>query len=175
MERSLRGEDIPTNTLVKQHPEWGLYNSITSRHKTICMGLKPLEQGRRTHHREVLAPPANTDLTTPDVWVPTNKRDWARSKIVSAIGELDQLISGGGATAAYFKVRLDHLQTILLEADKAGGAPLDRMKSYAEEVNAKLDSKGNREITQIVTMTEKVTENVEPAIEGQVVEVPCAQ
>jgi hypothetical protein len=110
-----------------------------------------------------LATTTTTAIVPHEPWVPQNVRDRARDALLAALDQLNaQIVTT--PTAAYYQVRLAHIQALLTEADKVGGDPQDRMKSYAEVVKAKLDGKSKREITRTVTMKETITEgNDEPA------------
>jgi hypothetical protein len=174
IDQSLR-EGGKTLDLIRAHPDWGIKQPVLSHHKTCCLGLPKARGGRKppiVHATalEVIGPEGETAITGREPWVPQAIRDKARTALLTGLAKLETQIDAN-PTAAYYTVRLAYVQAILAEADKVGGDPQDRMKSYEQEVRAKLEGKSKREITRTVTMTEKTSETIEPVIEGQVVEV----
>jgi len=167
IEAALRGEGLPATTLLKDHPEWKLSPCTASRHKTGCMGLPALATGGQTH-RELVCPPEHTTALIARIpWVPTDVRDLARDALLAGLAKLD-LVIDLNPSAALYTARLGYIQAILLEADKAGGDPQGRLKSYSEEVKARLDSRSKREITRTVTMKETITEGNDKPVSQEV-------
>jgi hypothetical protein len=164
-ERAMRGEpQVDKSFLTVQATErkykTGIQQPLLSRHKKECMGVYSPRMKGVPSTAVVVPAMVVRDIAA---WVPTEVTAWTRGRIRSAIAELDAKIAEG-ATAAFFAVRLEHFKLLLGEAEKTGGTPLDRQKSYLDEVRAKLESKGKREITRTMTVTEKITEgDVEPA------------
>jgi hypothetical protein len=152
----------------------GIDQPLLSRHKKDCMGLAPRPRGvRLSPPSEEPKPETALVVATPaqlTAWVPTDVRDWARNKLITAIEELDAKIKEG-ATAAFFAVRLEHLKLLLAESEKTGGSPTDRQKSYMEEVKQELAKKGKLVVSRTMTMTETVTEDAPEYIEGHVREI----
>lgn len=141
---------ISVAALLRNHPEWRFTPMSVSNHKQNCMGLA-------LRVRAIPQPETTTAVVVHESWVPTAVRDKARDVILRLLGKLETQIEVS-PTAAYYQVALGYCQVLLTESEKTGGAPLDRMKSYAEEVKAKLDTKSKREITRTITMKETVTE-----------------
>lgn len=160
-------------SLILNHPEWPFTPTAASNHKKNCMGLErrektvyqPIEMTQEKSKEALLMvgelrKPEDTSKTivVHETWVPGDIRDRARDTIIRLLDKLEVQIEYR-PTAAYYQVALGYCQALLAESEKKGGSPTDFQKSYMEDVKAKLDSMGKREITRTVTMKETIREN----------------